>query len=200
MPDFPPRAGASASEIWTYPTRELTSGANITLPSQPFPFTNPASPVDLSNLEVDGLSRGKNPTSPVDLTNLQVAISPTGTGREAKLDSIQQFVEEGVGTLTADGTEQIVREITNIVGKVHAYIDLSNMASGDTVVIREYIMIKEGGSYIKYHEETYSGAQVLPLLHIIMKPAKYGLKITLQQTAGTYRTFDWETFIERAVA
>jgi len=61
-------------DIWTYAIRELTSGANIVLPSQVFPFTNPA--------------------SPVDLPNVQAAISPTGTGREAKLDNLDIKVSE----------------------------------------------------------------------------------------------------------
>lgn len=119
--------------------------------------------------------------------------------RAAKIDKIQDFLEEGNGTLTADGTQQTVREYAG-TGKLHAYIDLTNMAGGDTTVIRQFMKIKDGGSYIKYGEETYSGAQSLPMLHIIMKPSKWGVKITLQQTAGTNRNYDWETLVEQAAA
>jgi len=66
-------------DIWTYATRTLTSHA--------FPFTNPA--------------------SPVDLPNVQQAISPTGTGREAKLDNIDKKVSEAVPVL-ARGVMQIL--------------------------------------------------------------------------------------------
>jgi len=61
----PPTAPA---DIWTYTTRTLTAGDNIVLPSQAFPFTNPP--------------------AAADLPNVQMAISPTGTGREARLDNL----------------------------------------------------------------------------------------------------------------
>jgi hypothetical protein len=57
--------------------------------------------------------------------------------------------------------------------------------------------IKSDGGYVKYAEETYSGAQTLPLLHILTKPGSYGIKITLQQTAGTYRDFPYQFFRKR---
>jgi hypothetical protein len=38
------------------------------------------------------------------------------------------------------------------------------------------------------------------MLHVVMKPSKHGAKITLTQSAGTYRSFDWETLIEKTVA
>lgn len=200
MPDFPPKTGATAAEVWAHASRVLTGGDNIDLPDQVFPFTNPASAVDLGNVQMDGTKKGTNPASAVDLTNLQAALSPTGTGREAKIDKILDFDEEGNGTLTpTDGTENTVREVTT-KGKVHAYIDLTNMAAGDTVTIKEYIKIKSAGSYIVYASEEFSGAQSKPMLHVVMKPSKHGAKITLTQSAGTYRSFDWETLIEKTVA
>jgi len=59
-------------EIWEYATRTLTAGDNIILPSQAFPFANPA--------------------AAVDLPNVQAAISPTGTGREARLDNLDALI------------------------------------------------------------------------------------------------------------
>jgi len=103
----------------------------------------------------------------------------------------KQVLKEG--TITADGTEQVVIEITELMN-IEGYIDLSNLASGDTVIIRIYVKVKDGGDYEKHAEETYSGAQTLPLLFIQPRPAKYGLKITLQQTAGTYRNYDYQFF------
>jgi len=60
------------ADIWAYATRTLTSHA--------FPFTNPA--------------------SPVDLPNVQQAISPTGTGREANLDNLDVAVSSRQAALT----------------------------------------------------------------------------------------------------
>ncbi len=74
------------------------------------------------------------------------------------------------------------------------------MLAGDTTVIRQFMKVKAAGAYVKYAEETYSGAQTLPMLHIIMKPGKNGVKVTLQQTAIPWRAYDWETFVEQAAA
>ena len=174
------RSSHDAAAIWGVATRDLTDKIGFGLASQDFPFTNPAAPVDLANV--------------------QQALSPTGTGRVAKVDKVQAFAEDATGTVTADGTEQIVKEITSGTTdvKLHVYIDLTNMAAGDTVTIREYMTIKSAGSPVKYAEEVYSDAQSLPMLHVITKPAKYGIKVTLQQTAVPYRDYDWQTFIEQA--
>jgi len=84
-------------DIWEYATRTLTSHA--------FPFTNPA--------------------SPVDLTNVQAAISPTGTGREAKLDNLDVAVSSRAGlhreidttdySRTGTLAEGTVKSVTGII-------------------------------------------------------------------------------------
>jgi len=117
--------------------------------------------------------------------------------RAAKIDKIQDFLEEGIGTVTANGTEQTVREYAG-TGKLHAYVDLSNMAAGDTTVIRQYVKIKAAGAFVKYAEETYTDAQSLPMLHLVMKPSRHGVRITLEQTSGVNRDYDWETLVEQA--
>lgn len=121
------------------------------------------------------------------------------TARATKIDKIQDFLEEGTDTLTADGTEQIVRAYVGL-GKLHAYIDLTNMVAGNSVTVRQYMTIKTAGTYVKYAQETYADVQTLPLLHITMKPGKFGVKVTLQQAAVVYKTYDWETLVETAAA
>jgi len=105
-------------------------------------------------------------------------------------DLLKQFSS---GTLTADGTEQTVVELTSL-GHLEGYIDLSNMAPGDITVVKVYIKIKSGGSYRQYDSSTYSDAQTNSALHISSLPASYGLKITLQQTAGVNRAYDYKFF------
>lgn len=104
--------------------------------------------------------------------------------------------EVAVGTLTADGTEQTLLE-SNSMGTFEGWIDLSNMASGDTVVIKVNAKLKSGGSYRQYDSASYSDAQTNPAVHITRLTTKYGIKITLQQTAGTNRTYDYN-FLKRA--
>jgi hypothetical protein len=99
-----------------------------------------------------------------------------------------------------DGTEKnvVLDEVSGNPSRfLEGYIDLSPMASGDTIVIRQYMKITATGDYVKYAEETYSGAQTLPLLYIVTKPGRYGIKITAQQTAGTNRTLTYQFFRRR---
>ena len=101
--------------------------------------------------------------------------------------------EVAVGTLTADGTEQTVLEKASM-GTFEGWVDLSNMASGDVVVIKVYVKAKSGGSFRQYDSASYSNAQTNPAVHVTRLSAKYGIKITLQQTVGSYRSFDYNFF------
>lgn len=93
------------------------------------------------------------------------------------------------GTLTANGTEQTLAELTESV-RVSGYVDLSKLQAGDTVVIRQYI--KLFASYKQYYGEVYSGVQTEPMVYVQSKEIASSTKITLQQTGGTYRTFDYK--------
>ncbi len=130
----------------------------------------------------------------------RAAIADYSASRAAKIDKIQDFIEEAFGSLLMDGTEQTIKEILTTINKLHCFVDLTPMLAGDTVVVRQYMQILTAGSFIKYAEDTFSDVQTLPLLYVVTKPARYGIRITLEQTVGTMRTFDWETFQELAAA
>ncbi len=203
MPDFPKVGGATAAEvaaaILVDPATDKIDGSRVD------------ASISTRALEAGGnlatvMGQTSNlPVDPADESLLEAAIATRASatdytaGRAAKMDKIQDFLEEGNGTLTADGTEQIVREYVGL-GKLHAYIDLTNMVAGNSTTIRQFMKIKAAGAYAKYAEETYAGVQTLPLLHIIMKPGKFGVKVTLQQAAVVYKAYDWETLVEQAVA
>jgi hypothetical protein len=126
----------------------------------------------------------------------------TGTrkGYIDRLAKVEAFDIPIEGSVTMDGTEKnvVLDEITgNPQRFLEGYIDLTPMASGDTVVIRQYMKIAAAGAYVKYAEETYSGAQSLPLLFVTTKVGSYGIKVTAQQTAGTNRTFSFQFFRRR---
>jgi hypothetical protein len=127
-----------------------------------------------------------------------------GTGtRKTRIDrlaSMDAFDTPIEGTLTADGTEQtlILDEVAGNPSRfLDGLVDLNAMAAGDTVVIRQYLSLVTPVAYRKYAEETYSGAQTLPALYIVTKTGRYGIKITLQQTAGTYKSFPYQFFRRR---
>jgi len=117
--------------------------------------------------------------------------------RAAKIDKIITLEEASVGTHTpsALNTEEDVIELTGLA-TLEGHIDLSNMQAGDRIVIREYIKLKSGGSYALYADGEYVDAQAEPAVHFVKLPAKYGVKITLEQTAGTIRDFDYNFFKE----
>lgn len=161
------RSTLTASEVWAYTTRTLTG------------FT--------------GQPR-------IDLLGEDASFE-AGTGSRKtlidRLASMEAFDTPIEGSIALDGTEKdiILDEVSgNPQRFLEGYIDLTPMQSGDTIVIRQYIKITSGGSYIKYAEETYSNAQSLPLLYIVTKPGRYGIKITAQQTQGTNRTLSYQFF------
>lgn len=202
-PDFPtpPGGGATAAQVWGYATRGLTEdGANIIRDA----ILSDA--IKIPGANVDAAISGRAPASEYDteMARIDVDLSSRADSAEytparaAKIDKVQDFTEEATGTLTATGAEDTIKEILTTINKLHCFIDMTNMAASDTVVIRQYMTIKAAGSPIKYAEETFNDVQALPMLYIVTKPARYGIKITLEQTAGSYRDFDWETFQEKA--
>ncbi len=225
MPDFPKIGGASAAEVAAAvlvdPATDKIDGSRIDatitsrgtstltqaqIISDTTPFLGASVAAIKGKTDVIGasiaLEGGGNLATVMGKTNLIPADITTQLDTnlpaiQAKANKIQDFLEEGTGTLTADGTEQILRAYVGL-GKLHCYIDLTNMVAGNSVTIRQYMTIKTAGSYRLYAQETYADVQTLPLLHITMKPGKFGVKVTLQQAAVVYKTYDWETLVEQA--
>ena len=100
-------------------------------------------------------------------------------------------------TLTANGTQSATvtteHTLTTQTGNKFymAYVDLTNMAAGDIVEIRVSLIIKSAGSHILYYLGTYSGVQGNPLVYIPTLPSDISWKLTLKQTTGTSRNYDW---------
>ena len=98
-------------------------------------------------------------------------------------------------TLTADGTEQSVyTAATNRVTQL--FVNVDNMQSGDTIVIREKIKVLTGDSVALIKSTTLTGANgTLPGSSLIFQSdplsGPYGVTYTLEQTAGTNRTYKW---------
>lgn len=158
--------------------------------------------VDDVKLKTENLPASPAPSGEYDTeldtpVSTRAAITDYTAARAAKIDKVQNFIEDALGTLTATGSEDEIRE-SLAEGKLHAFIDLTAMVASDSITVRQYIKVKAAGSYIKYAEETFADVQSLPMLYVVTKPSKHGIRITLEQTAGTYRDFDWETFIEQA--
>lgn len=106
------------------------------------------------------------------------------------------------GTLTADGTEQVLYIDNEPLGcwePLTLWIDLDNMAAGDTTVIRAYHRARDGGTMKQWSYTSYAGADGgLANNSVIAKvdlgPNRHGFQVTLEQTAGVNRDYDWELF------
>jgi hypothetical protein len=67
---------------------------------------------------------------------------------------------------------------------VEGYIDLSQLAAGDEVVVREYIAV-DGVNYQLFCQATYSGPVPEPVIRFHTKTLLYGMmyKVTITQVA-----------------
>jgi len=86
-----------------------------------------------------------------------------------------------------DGTEQTLFESTEL-GEYSGYIFLDQMQTGDEIAIRVYIKDVEDGVYKLREVVVFTDAQDAPAVEIRPIIGKVGIKVTAQQTAGTYRT------------
>lgn len=116
------------------------------------------------------------------------------------VDALMDASETG-GTLSANGSEQTVYEQASpsaIWNPCVVYIDLTNMAASDAITVKEYVKIKSGGSYLLLDAKDYENAQTRKAINIspVGRTNRYGYKVTLEQTAGTNRDFDWEVIYE----
>jgi hypothetical protein len=94
-------------------------------------------------------------------------------------------------TILADGTEQTLLEYSGAISLISGYIDLSNMVEGDEVTITSYVKIKEGGDYVRYRSENFTGKQPEPALYLLPRLVGIASKVTLKQTSGSYKNFDY---------
>jgi hypothetical protein len=113
-------------------------------------------------------------------------------------------LQETGGTLTADGTEQTLYINNNPLGCFYPrilFVDLDNMLAGDTTDFRAYYRIVAGGTLKLFDYQSFTGingglANGRALIAIELLPNRFGVQITLRQTAGTNRTYDWGVFTE----
>lgn len=95
------------------------------------------------------------------------------------------------GVLTADGTEQTLIEATGIMN-LEGYVDLSAMVGGDQVVLNRYVKIESGGAYRLHATGLYIGVPAQPLIRFPFIAGYYGIRVTLQQIAGVFKSFPYQ--------
>lgn len=113
-------------------------------------------------------------------------------------------LQETGGSVTTDGTEQSIYIVDGSLGvfrPVCVFVNLDNMAGGDTTVFKTYYRIASGGAFYLADYQSYIGADGglangKKLIIIDLYPNRFGIRVTIQRTAGGDRPYVWECFEE----
>ena len=127
-------------------------------------------------------SLGMTPSSSITITNTFNLVN-----------ALLTLTETG-GTLTTDGTVQDVyinETPAGVFAPKKVQIDFSNQTAAETVVIRESYRIKSGGGYIEKDAVTFAGVQSPLLKNVVLEENRFGVKVTLERTAGGIKTYEW---------
>ena len=148
-------------------------------------------PADLSAVEADIAEIAVDIAAlVVDVTALQADV----TDIKAVTDGLPTLSETG-GTVTTDGTEQNVyvnEAPAGVFRPMCVKLDCTNQTATETVVIRTYYRIAPAGAYVLQDTLTFVGAISPELVNIDLEPNRYGVRVTLELTAGTNREYTWE--------
>ncbi len=111
-----------------------------------------------------------------------------------------------VGSTTAvdaTGTEnELFSYIPSGVAKPQVLkINLDNMVAGDVTAFKLYYRTSSEGTWVQEDYQSYGGADgSLPngskLLNINLDANPYGVRVTLTQTSGTARAYDWFSVVD----
>jgi len=105
----------------------------------------------------------------------------------------------GTVTLSALNAETNVINLTSQSDDyiVEGYIDLSALASGDVVIVKEYIAV-DGVNQRLFSNVTISGPPSEPVIRFHAKTVPYnGLyRVTITQTSGTLRSYPYCFILE----
>lgn len=94
------------------------------------------------------------------------------------------------GALTINSETTLATDTNN--GTFVLEVDVSNMANGDLLEIRVYTITLNGGSLVQMWKGTYQNAQINNHKVSPFVASDQSIKCTLNQTAGTGRTFAWK--------
>ncbi len=118
-------------------------------------------------------------------------------GLISKIDNMLLTRSSTSGSTTTSGSEVTFFEDLDSTYAFNfggGWIDVSTMATGDTITVKVYVKIKSGGTYRTTLSDTYYDGQSTELLAIGGMTNVYGVKVTVTQSEGTYRTFDHEWY------
>lgn len=111
------------------------------------------------------------------------------------------FLKSTHGTITTDGNVQTVWTIENPQGvfkPLAVAIDFTNQTAAETIQIITYYRIVPGGGFIQHDLLPIVGVPASLLVSVNLKdlPNRYGVRVTMQRTAGGAFNYDWTAFWE----
>jgi len=114
-------------------------------------------------------------------------------------------LQETGGTITTDGNEQNLYIVDNpYAGSMKpqvCYVDLDLMVGGDTVVFNTYYRLALAGGWELQDVATYIGADGglaggRTIIAVDMLPCRFGIRLTIQRTAGGDHAFVYSVLEE----
>ena len=141
--------------------------------------------------------------NPADLTELEAAVAVIEEDVDAirAITDAEAILTETGGQLTTDGTEQTIytnEAPAGVFRPICLKMDFFNQTAIETTVLRIYYRIAPGGAFGEQDATTFVGAVDPELINIDLEPNRYGIRVTIEKTAGTNRAYDWEVFYEEA--
>lgn len=95
------------------------------------------------------------------------------------------------GTHTPTTTGETELHATSTAGVYGYVVDTANMLGGDTVTLRVYVRGVSAGAWRLAYQSSFSHTQGEPAKAAPAVYAAYGYRATIQQNAGTFRSFPW---------
>lgn len=99
------------------------------------------------------------------------------------------------GSAVMDGTEIVLFSDsvdTLQYNMTYIYLDPMTSVTPDVITIKVYIWDNIAGSFKSYNTKQLTGQQTPDSVYYVPPLPTHRLKVTIQQTAGTNRTFNWE--------
>lgn len=128
-----------------------------------------------------------------------VATLLAGVAVSSAMAGATGILTEAGGTLTTDGNEQnlyINETPAGVFVPRILKINTTNHTATETIVIREYYRTVSGGAYLEHDGVEYAGAITEDEITVHLDPNRFGIKVTIEKTAGDNKAYVWEVFYE----
>lgn len=97
------------------------------------------------------------------------------------------------GTVTTDGSEQTIGSVVTDDAAFTGYLDMTNNAGGDTIVIKIKVRIAGTDDRVMI-KDTFVGAQDEPLYHFPPITSSENFTWTIEKTGGTNRAYTYRLY------